>query len=376
MKTNASFLRHLAAVATLLLPAATLPSFAQTTATTDPVGFITLTIKGTGGTQASAISFLGLGITPPVEYQGIADSVNGTTITSNNTAWTDNQFASTPAPGYFLEVTSGSNAGLMSLVASCNAAAKTLTVADDLTALGVANGATFKLRKNWSLGSLFGSTNSAGLGGGSSSTADLVLLWNPTLNSGTGGYDQFFYSTGGFAGVGWRKVGGGSTDQQYAAILLDDGLVVKRLQSADVSVAVSGAVKLGPTESTILVGPNFIGNVYAGGVMTLGNTDATAVPPKYSSGLYTGISTTGLVAGTSGTADLVLIWNQTLNSGAGGYDQYFYSSGGFAGIGWRNVGGGSTDQKDTIIATGTSVLIKRNSGGSFTWVAPQPFPNP
>jgi len=42
---------------------------------------------------------------------------------------------------------------------------------------------------------------------GNSTAANLVLIYNPALGSGAGGYDEHFYSNGGLAGVGWRKVG-------------------------------------------------------------------------------------------------------------------------------------------------------------------------
>jgi uncharacterized protein (TIGR02597 family) len=307
-------------------------------------------------------------MTRPVEYQGIADTVSGTTITSNNATWTDNQFASTPAPGYFLEVASGPKAGLLSLVVSCNDASNTLTVADDLSAKGVANGVSFKLRRNWSIGSLFGPNNEAGLGQGTSTTADLILIWNPSKVGGAG-YDQYFYSGGGILGSGWRLVGSSpaNANQANALVLLDDGVVVKRLQAADVNIVVTGAVKLGPTGSPVELGPNFIGNVYPSGSLTLGTSN-----------LYTGDNSTGVVPGTSTTADLVLIWNQALGGGAGGYDQYFYSSGGILGAGWRLIGASpaNTNQAGAVLAVGKSIIIRRNSGGSFTWFVPQPFPNP
>ena len=364
MKMLASKLCGLSTIVALAYSAMQAPSEAQT-ATTDPVGFITLTIKGTGGTQPNAITFLGLGMTRPVEYTGVADTVAGAVITSANATWTDNQYASTPAPGYFLEVTSGPKAGLMSLVVSCNDAANTLTVNDDLQAAGVGNGVSFKLRKDWSIGSLFGNSNEAGLGGGSSTSADLILIWNPSLPP-SGGYDQFYYQTSGFGGVGWRKIGGGvSTDQKDAPVLLDDGLVVKRFQSADVNVVLTGAVKLGQTESLITVGTNIIGNVYPSGTLTLG-----------SSNLYTGNAATGVAGGTSTTADLVSLWNPALPP-SGGYDQYYYQTSGFGGTGWRLIGGGvSTDQAATQLPVGRAVLIRRKAAGNFSWVVPQPFPNP
>ena len=48
-----------------------------------------------------------------------------------------------------------------------------------------------------------------------------------------------------------------------------------------------------------------------------------ANPPKYSSALFTGSNTTGVVGGSSTTADLILIYNPALGGGTGGFDQYF-----------------------------------------------------
>lgn len=348
-------------------------------ATTDPVGFLTLSVKGHGGTKASEFTYLGLGMARPIAYQAVAETVSGTTLTCSTATWTDNQYASTPQPGYFVEIGSGAKTGLLSQVVSSNDAANTLTVADDLTALGVeGTNVVFKIRPNWSLATLFGATNSAGFGAGSSTTADLILIYNPNLGGGAGGYDTFFYSSGGIPGVGWRQTGQGSADKKDAPIALDEALIIKRLQSADLNVTVSGAVKLGNTITTVFTGANFIGNVYPGGVMTLGNTDLGQNPPRYSSGLYTGSNTTGVKAGSSTTADLILVYNPTLGGGAGGYDTYFYSSGGIPGVGWRQTGQGSANKADVALETGRAIFVKRqtDAGGAFNWVAPQPFPNP
>jgi len=360
-------------------------AFASTAAfaqTSDPVGFTTLNIKGTGGTKASEITYLGLSMVPSGEYRNVAETVSGTVLTCSTATWTDNQYASTPAPGYFLEVFSGAKAGLLTQVVSCSATSKTVTVADNLTTLGVeGTNVTFKIRPNWSLATLFGATNTAGLQPGSSTTADLVLIYNPNLGGGAGGYDTYYYSNvGGLIGNGWRKSGAGNTDQANALIAIDEAILVKRLQSADLNFTVQGAVKLGQTITTVFAGPNFIGNVYPAGQMTLGTTDLAANPPKYSSGLYTDATgATGVKPGSSTTADLILIYNPTLGGGAGGYDTYYYSNvGGLIGNGWRKSGAGNVDQSATVLASGRAILLKRSvsAPGSFNWVMPQPFATP
>jgi len=378
MKTSPSTFCGIGAALSLFIAATTSSVVGQQTeATTDPVGLVELNIKGTGGTKSVEVTFLGLGMTRPVAYQNTAETVSGTTLACNTAGWTDNLYATNPQPGYFLEVFSGAKKGLLSQVVSCSGTPKTLTVADDLTALGVeGTNVVFKIRPNWSLATLFGATNSAGLGAGSSTTADVVLIYNPNLGGGAGGYDTFYYSNvGGIIGNGWRKSGGGNADQSNSPIAIDEALVVKRLLSADLNFTLPGAVKLGQTITTVFAGPNFIGNVYPAGVMTLGTTDLGANPPKYSSGLYSDVNgVSGVKPGSSTTADLILIYNATL----GGYDTYYYSNvGGIIGTGWRKSGGGNADQSGVVLASGRSVFLKRVAGaGAFNWVMPQPFANP
>jgi len=364
MKTNASIFRSLAVATALLFGVANEAAFAQAT---DPIGFTTLSVAGTGGTQSSAISFLGLSMARTTAFRAVAETVSGTTLTCSAATWTDNQYASTPAPGYFLEVFSGAKTGLMTQIVSCSAANKTLTVADNLTNLGVeATNVTFKIRPNWSIGTVFGATNNVAVdsstqqatglqSGATASRADLVLLYNEN----TLGYDQFFYSTGTNS---WQQVGGDGSDQANTPILLHEGVVIKRKGATNLTISLNGEVKLGQTIVPVTsagasAGFNFRSNVYPSGSLTLGN-----------SGLYAGDATgaTGVLPGaTASRADLVSIWN----AGTNGYDQYFFSTGTST---WQLVGGDGSDQAGVAIASGKSIIIKRKTG-SFTWVIPQPF---
>jgi uncharacterized protein (TIGR02597 family) len=315
------------------------------TATTDPVGFITLNIAGTGGTAQTALSLAGLGLTRSVEYQGSAEAVGTNTLVDNEATWTDNQFNGANGT-YFVEVTSGAAAGTTYDISGTTAATKAITTAQNLAG-GVAAGASFKIRKHWTIASVFGAANEGGLQGGSSSSADQVLLYNGT------GYDTYFYSTGGLTGVGWRKNGAGATDQGATVIYPDDGIITIRKQSALAKVVVMGAVKTGQTSSPVQPGLNLLGNVYAAN-MTLAD-----------SGLYTGNAATGVAPGSSSTADQVLLFNGT------SYDTYFYSNGGLTGTGWRKNGSGATDFGSQSIPVGTALIIQRKNAAGFNWVAPQ-----
>lgn len=320
---------------------------AQTTATTNPVGFITITVNGTGGTQANAITLAGLGLTQPVLFQGASTSIGANSITDTAATWTDNQFNGNGNACY-VEIASGANAGVLLDVASTTAATQTITTVQPIPA-GTSAGDSFIIRQHWTIGSVFGTTNQAGLSGGTSTSADEILLYAST------GYQIYYYQTSGLGGTGWRLVGDQSTDASGTVIYPEEGMIIKRLQAAPANIVLMGAVKTGQTSVAIVPGLNFIGNIYAS-AMTLSDSN-----------LYTGSSTTGIAGGTSTSADEILIWNASVN----GYDIYYYQTSGLGGTGWRKVGDQSNDASGASIPVGTSVIVKRLAATGFNWVIPQ-----
>jgi uncharacterized protein (TIGR02597 family) len=321
------------------------------TATTDPVGFITLTVNGASA-GTTALSFKALGLARQVEYQGNAEQVGANSLTDNDATWTDNQFNGANG-AYYLEITGPTGAsgiGTTYDITGTTAATHTVTLAQNLAA-GVTTGATFRIRKHWTIAAVFGAANEGGLAGGTSTTADTIRIYNTA-----GVYTAYYYSTA--AGdVGWRKTDASgveqSGDQSGVVIYPDDGLVIARQQASAANIVLMGAVKTGQTSSPISSGLNFVANPYAA-PMTLGD-----------SGLYTGDPNTGVKSGGASNADLVRIYNGT------GYDSYFYSSGGLAGVGWRKVSGGTADQANVQIPVGASVIIQRQGATGFNWVAAQ-----
>ena len=355
MKTNASLLRHLAAIAALLLPAATQPSFAQTTATTDPVGFVTLTISGNGGSGQPAYTFGSLGVLNAVAFQSVTTSVGGdTTIVDANATWTDNLYNSTIAgapPTNFVEIVSGPGAGTTYDILGTTASTKTLTLGSPLLS-GITSGASYRIRPHWTIASVFGATNQGGLQGGSAANADQIQLFR------NGGYVGYFYQTTGRNVLlnAWVSASDLNTDAGNTVIYPDDGIVIARNQSANVSVVLSGAVKTGQTSIPVLTGYTLLGNVYAAGVTLSG------------SGLYTANATTGLAPGSAASADQVIFWNGT------GFVSYFYQTAGRNVLlnAWVSASDLNTDASSTVIPVGAAVFIKR-AGAAFNWVAPQ-FP--
>lgn len=351
MKTSVSLFRHLAVV--VAFSALTLSGArAQTTATTDPVGFMTMAIAG-GGTQAAPVyTFTTLGLMNPIGFQSTTTSVGtSTSLVDPNATWTDNQFNSVTVgapPTHFVEIVSGPGAGTTYDITATSAATKTLTLSDPLLST-IVSGASYRIRPHWTIAGVFGTTNQNGLTGGTNSgAADSIQLFR------SGAFVTYYYSTGGLGGIGWKQFGA-SGDASTTVIYPDDGLVIARKQTASVNLVISGAVKTGQSSLSVVTGYSLLGNVYAAG-MTLG-----------SSGLFTDTTgDTGVKPGNgSTTGDQILIWNPANTT----YRTFYYGAGGLSGTGWREFGV-SGDASGTAIVVGSALFMKR-AGAPFNWVAPQ-----
>lgn len=321
----------------------------STSVATDPVGFIAVTATGTAA-NSSGLSFLGFSFTRAVEYQGIVAAASGVTLIDSNAVWADNQF-NAPNGTYYLELTSGKGAGLTANITATSAANKSVTLAVDLSAYTSA-GTSYKIRKNWSVAALFGPNNEAGLQGGTATTADQVLVYNPATRS----YTIYYYKTTGLGGIGWRTTASTVADASGATFSPSDGIIIRRQQPSSVTLSVAGAVKLGPTAIPIATGLNIVSNVHATDTLTLANS---------------GLLASGLNGGTAATADLIKVYN----SNAGIFNVYYYNTDATdGGIGWRSTASQSADASATVLPAGASVIVQRvNNAAPFTWSVPQPF---
>jgi len=355
MKTNTSLFRSLAAAVVLAFGTATHTSFAQTTSTTTPVGFVTIAIAGGGTPSAPAYTFTTLGLVNPIAFQSTTTTSTAGTATITDTAatWANNTYNSTTAdapPTHFVEILSGPAAGSMYDIVTTNGTGQSLTVSPALAA-GVTAGVSYAIRPHWTIASVFGPTvNTAGglTGATTSGNADQIQLWR------NGGFATYYYSTGGLAGTGWRQFGVAG-DATNTVIYPDDGMIIAFTHATGVNLVINGAVKTGQTSVPVLTGYSLLGNVYAAG-MTL-----------TSSGLYTDATgDTGVKPGNgSSTGDQILVWNPA----TAGYRTFFYGSGGLFGTGWKEFGV-SGDASGTALPVGSALFINR-AGTPFNWVAPQ-----
>jgi len=197
----------------------TVPSLhAQTTATTDPVGFVTVTAVGgvSGAKRSTLISLPLLDVDGALSngVSGLISSVTSNSIVVTNANWTPGAL-SQPSSPFVVQITSGAAAGSMFLVASsattggasggatlANTASNLFISSLDLTRYGnnlsnagITAGDGFKIFACDTLSSAFGapgatpgSSNSI-LGGATAAAADNVVV---TVN---GTPTTYYYST-------------------------------------------------------------------------------------------------------------------------------------------------------------------------------------
>lgn len=332
-------------------------------ATTDPVGGMTVTITGNGG-SGTAFTSLSVPLAGSIEARGAATSVSASAITNTNASYTASAYASTDAggsPAYYVEILSGANEGLLLDVTANTATTLTLdTGGIDLSTL-ISAGTTYCVKKYKTLADIFGAANEIGLtSGGSTTSSDIIWVM---ANDGSGGFEQFYYQDdpldGVFGGDGWRKAGASSTDVATTRVAPDQGLLIQRRSSGDVSNVVTGTVKASDAIVPLSSGFNMVSWSFP--------TDTTLG----ASGLYTDGSQ-GLQAGGSATsADIVYIMDS-----AGNYTQYYYQDdpldGVFGGDGWRQAGDNSTDASGTTIPAGSSMIIQTR-GSAISWKVAMPY---
>lgn len=301
------------------------------TVSTDPVGFTTLPLK-------QGLNLLGLNLVPPVEFQGVGN-VGGddTTITVTNGA-TALASLDTSAE-HFVEITGGAYAGLNTDVTGISGS--DITLADPLPG-DIGPDFTIKVHKHWTLASVFGATSDdIVIKKGASADADRIWLLDPA----TGQFSKYYFESNFVLGdLGWREVGGDGTDQSDQVMYYTDGFVLERKGDTDsAGFKLLGAVNTDGTTVALESGLNIVGNFYPGTGTTLAETfGASDAELKISSG-------------TAADADLIWI----IDPDTGSFSRYFYEVNFVLGeLGWREVGGDGSDQADTVIPEGASIVVE------------------
>ena len=320
-------------------------AFAQSTATTTPVGFISETVAG-GSLASPQLTLISPTLTQPVAFQGTISVISGTTITVSGANWNAGQFNGANG-SYYVEVFSATKAGALSDITATGTS--TVTTADNLAAFASV-GDFIAIRADVTLDKFLGANNTFGLlASNDGSTADEVLIYDGATHASYWFYDG---SLGGAAG--WYDLNfnpAGST-----VISPHQGVVIKRKAAGNVTIVSTGTVKTGNTLFPVYNGLNVLGTVSAQG-LTLDN-----------SGLHNGNS--ALKASNDGsTADEVSIY--AINNNVVSHTNYWYYDGTLGGsAGWYDLN--FNPAGSIAIAPGSSIVVNRKGGGSFNWTLPSP----
>ena len=307
---------------------------AQTQATSNPVGYITVTVPA-GAVGAPSYTTLSVPLNNAAVFSGTIASVDSATqITLNGAAWTAGQYIATP---FLARVTSGANVGRFFLITANTtnqltvSLAQTPTITTLVGALTV--GDSVSIIPANTIGSIFGTTSPVLVSGASATQADnLYILNGPGLGWGT------YYHNG----TNWKKAGVFAS-QDNAVLYPDEGILVVHIGTSPVAIKFSGGVP-STNEKTDISGT---GTTFAALRFPVDTTLSSL-------GLQ---STPGWISGgTASSSDNVWAWNTSLLR----WDQYFYT-----GTDWRKAGAFGP-QDSTVLTAGSAVIVIRNGTTSTT----------
>jgi len=332
------------------LPAA---SNAQTTATTDPVGFVTVGITpGTGTAKKTTLFSIPLQESETITGQvaGTITGVTSNTIVNTNAGWSPTAL-SVPATPYIIEITSGSAQGRIFLIASSAATggavsgtantADTVTISSvdsaqvNLTNIGVAVGNQYKIYACDTVSSFFGTPASTGILGGTALTnADSFIS---VVN---GVASTYYFNT---ASNRWTKNAFGNPDGSNVPLPPYYGITFSRLPTNTLSFVVTGQVPVIQRQTAIKNSGTVLLSQFWPTATTLSNVGLQNIP--------------GWVASTNvATADTVIL------TAAGVASTYFYN-----GTNWKKNAFGTPTSDTNIVDIGTTLQItKKGSAANYS----------
>jgi hypothetical protein len=335
-----------------LLASLTIPTASAQTATTDPVGFVTVGITaGTGTAKRNTLFSVPLMETESIGGQvaGTITGVTANTISNTNAGWTAGAL-SQPATPYLIQITSGAAEGRLFLISSsANTGgaisgvantATTVTVSStdtaqiDLTSLGIVAGTdTYKIYACDTLSSFFGTPATTGVQGGTApANADTVVA----VVNGTS--STYYYST---TSSRWVRAVLGNPDSSNVPLLPYYGVQYGRLANSALSFVVTGGV---PTEPRKVA------------VKNSGTTIVSQFWPVSSTLGTSGLSSVVTPGATAAAADTVVLTEGLATS------TFFFN-----GTDWKKVVLGTPTANTNPIPIGASVqIIRKGTATGFS----------
>ena len=335
MKTNT-----LKAAAAVGLSALLMGSASAQSSVSQPVGYETLN-------YTPGFNYLGLRLVEAPAATGASVSAAGTVVTVADGV-ADSLIEGT---AYLFEATTGDAAGAIVSVTAFDAAADTVTLADDISG-DFEPGSEFIIRPTDTLASVFGTANDvANDGNGLNSTGSFATSDQVWLPDGAGGFEMFAFVQGSilFGTVSeWQDVDGNSVDAASVPLVYTDGVIINGVAQGE--LVVSGSVKLEPVSFALTAPFNYLSSIFPAG-----NNLAE-------SELETALLSTGSFA----TSDQV--W---LPDGTGGFDMFAFVQGSIlfgTTTGWQNVDGATVDPTTISFDDNSGIIINR-AGATSRMVA-------
>ena len=317
---------------------------AQTTVSTDPVGFVTTTIKASIAPGVPAITPLSpvllAGSAVTGSTTGQLSSVSASDITVSGAGWTTSELVTSQT---YVLFKSGVLNGLILRVTANTATTATLdTLGASLVTLGAVAGDSFQLVQGDALSSMFDDSNNDGVPdgvvGGTQAQFQAAQTDRVTTRDITGSVRTYYFNTD---SKQWRRLGSGA-NQGAVPIAPTSGVLYSRIGNTPLILVTTGNVPVSAVKFLVPTsGQTFFARYFP--------TDGTI----NSFGFQNLPGWKGTNNGfTIAQADKVVTTDVS-----GNIRQYYWT-----GTQWRRQGSGS-DQSNTSVPTGGSVSVIRTGSG-------------
>jgi hypothetical protein len=316
-------------------------AFGQSTAYTDPVGYVTVSAAaGNGSTRTVSVLSIPLVYTETITgaATGRITGVTANSISNSSAGWSAGGL-SVPAFPYVIRITSGAAVGHTFLISTATANTATTATIDaeeaakvDLTTLGIVTGAsgdTYAIYTCDTLSGVFGTPATTGIQGGTAtngSGADIVQM------SVAGSWRQYYYNT---TSSSWRRIGP-NTLSNDVPIRPDSAVIYSRLAASVLNLTCIGTVPT--TDRKALVnnsGVSFLSGSWPVG-LTLATSAIQSTPGWISTPTY-----------SATTSDIVQM------AVGGAWNKYYHT-----GTNWKRVGP-NTISDSVAIPTGSAFIIQK-----------------
>lgn len=343
------------ALALAALVGSALTSGAQTTVTTDPVGFTTIVCSGSSDT------YVNLSLTNAPQFVGTVASVSGSQIVLSGTpGWTANQWvyvAGSQTSTYYALITgtgsgASARAGVSYTVVSSDTNSVTVNAGGDALAANVTAGTSLSIIAYATLNTLF--PGGQGINGSPSFSlfsrqTDILIPDTTTAGVNLSAAADYYYYTGSSGwGPGWRRQGAStSSTQNDIPISPDTYIIVRNNTSLSSTITLVGNVPM--TRLNTFIGTRAVGTAQDNQIgLLLSATTTLAGSNLYQSGAFVGSSSFSL----ANRMDQLLVFDNTVTgfNQAATYGYFYYTGASSGGPGWRKAGANS------IIADGDQIF--------------------